>query len=97
MDRTVYQFHIFYLARLKSEFFRSNLEDIIVENGLFIGFLYSRFTRISPKFLLDFVIRGEFESIVKRCASYIFDSYKHFAWSGFIFGRNIAKIPIVMF
>lgn len=84
--RTVDKLDIFDFIRFKSSNFRTNLEDIILQDSLLIGLFFGWLSRISPQLLFNFVVRREFEDIVQRSSSIILDSYYNFSRFRFIFG-----------
>jgi hypothetical protein len=82
--------HVIWLQTIASGFY---LEDIFREDRFLISLFFAGLARISPNFLLDGIVGGEFEVIVEIGPSKILNSNNDFAWLEVGFGRYITKVP----
>jgi hypothetical protein len=56
LHRAVYQLDLLYLSRFEFALLGPDLEDVILQNGFFVGLLLRRFPRVSPQLFLNFII-----------------------------------------
>ena len=96
-DRTVDKLNIFNLAWLKSANFRFDLENVFLQDGFFVSLFFSGLARVSPKFLLNFIVRRKLETIIETGSSTVFYSYDDFSGPCFAFGWYVPKVPFIVF
>ena len=90
------QLYVLDFIGLEPSDLRFDLEDVVLYNRLLICLLISRLPRIGPQFFLHLIIRRKLKDIIQRSSSVIPNSDEHFSWFCFVFGGDIAQVPIVM-
>lgn len=95
-DRTVDQLDVLDLVGLQPSHLRLDLEDVVLNDRLFVGLLLGGLSWIRPELLLHLIIRGKLEDIIQGRSSVVPDSDEHLPWLRLVFGGNVTEVPIVV-